>query len=372
MSKIRGRQRMNGYSRYLRYLRGVLRASRYYDRGVLDTLRQVLNLSSAGQFSPQEMFLLGLLEPGLAESERRKMCAKARLLATQLAANREGNTALTENKLEFFKRCREEHLATPNLLALCKPGGEAPQGIDLPLLEDATLLRDFLAARETLDFVLKPVAGVHGEGVRLLRWEAGSLKEGAQLVDPVSLFRHMAGFSYKAWMLQERLYAHRNIFDLSGSEKLQTARVVTIAPRQGEVQVPIAYLRIICGDDPFDNFNFGTSGNLVATVDLGSGRLKHVLGAHPSGFGIVEHRHHPLTGQAFEDFCLPHAAEVVQLVQRAARAFRPLCTIGWDVAITDAGPLLMEGNVTWDPLPTREDLEEIRRLAARAGAAPPG
>ena len=42
--------------------------------------------------------------------------------------------------------------------------------------------------------------------------------------------------------------------------------------------------------------------------------------------------------------------------ERAARAFAPLRTIGWDVAITPDGPSLIEGNVTWDPLPTKRDL----------------
>ncbi len=51
--------------------------------------------------------------------------------------------------------------------------------------------------------------------------------------------------------------------------------------------------------------------------------------------------------------------EVQDLVRRAALAFAPLRTIGWDVAISDAGPSLIEGNVLWDPLPTRQDLRTV-------------
>jgi hypothetical protein len=66
-----------------------------------------------------------------------------------------------------------------------------------------------------------------------------------------------------------------------------------------------------------------------------------------------------MTGASFAEFRVPFIEDVRDLVTRAALAFTPLRTIGWDVAITDAGPSLIEGNVTWDPLPTRQDLRRI-------------
>jgi hypothetical protein len=51
----------------------------------------------------------------------------------------------------------------------------------------------------------------------------------------------------------------------------------------------------------------------------------------------------------FRGFAIPLWAEACALVERAALAFLPLRTIGWDVAVTPRGALLIEGNVTWDP-----------------------
>ena len=37
------------------------------------------------------------------------------------------------------------------------------------------------------------------------------------------------------------------------------------------------------------------------------------------------------------------------LAEQAARAFLPLRTVGWDIAVTPEGPTLIEGNPFWDP-----------------------
>jgi hypothetical protein len=62
-----------------------------------------------------------------------------------------------------------------------------------------------------------------------------------------------------------------------------------------------------------------------------------------------------------------------RLVRDAATAFLPLRTIGWDVAITDGDPVLIEGNVTWDPayegLVGGEILDAVLRDAQRSKPA---
>ncbi|MGH2610103.1 MAG: sugar-transfer associated ATP-grasp domain-containing protein, partial [Tepidiformaceae bacterium] len=214
-----------------------------------------------------------------------------------------------------------------------------------------------MAGRAPRDFVFKPAAGVHGRGVLLLRFEgtAFSTPDGS-LYDADALLAHAGRSVYRDWLFQERLSPHRDLVELSGTHYLQTARVVSYLDPTGRVHIPFAWLRIIAGNTAFDNFNFGASGNLVGTIDIATGQLKHVLGAAADGLGLVELDSHPRTGKLFTGFRVPHMPEIRDLVARAARAFAPLRTVGWDVGITDAGPSLVEGNVTWDPLPTRDNL----------------
>jgi len=50
------------------------------------------------------------------------------------------------------------------------------------------------------------------------------------------------------------------------------------------------------------------------------------------------------TGVAFEDVRIPYLDEVIDLVKEAATYFPELPYIGWDVAITPSGPVIVEGN----------------------------
>lgn len=53
---------------------------------------------------------------------------------------------------------------------------------------------------------------------------------------------------------------------------------------------------------------------------------------------------HPDTGVRFKDYQIPCWEEAKKLVIDAAKIMPEVCYIGWDVAITDNGPVIIEGN----------------------------
>jgi len=53
---------------------------------------------------------------------------------------------------------------------------------------------------------------------------------------------------------------------------------------------------------------------------------------------------HPDTGVRIADFALPMFAEVVEFVDRMARIVPQVRYVGWDIAVTPGGPVLVEGN----------------------------
>ena len=55
---------------------------------------------------------------------------------------------------------------------------------------------------------------------------------------------------------------------------------------------------------------------------------------------------HPDTGAVFAEVTVPFWDEVRDITARAAPAL-PLGSLGWDVALTPEGPVLIEANYSW-------------------------
>jgi Sugar-transfer associated ATP-grasp len=51
-----------------------------------------------------------------------------------------------------------------------------------------------------------------------------------------------------------------------------------------------------------------------------------------------------------ENFRVPMWEAVCELAKKAASAFWPVGAVGWDIAVTREGPVLVEGNTVWDPV----------------------
>ncbi len=57
---------------------------------------------------------------------------------------------------------------------------------------------------------------------------------------------------------------------------------------------------------------------------------------------------HPDSGVVFDGFVVPRFFEAVDLVKACHSLLPGLHSIGWDVAVTPEGPVLLEGNDDWD------------------------
>ncbi|HET6692589.1 MAG TPA: sugar-transfer associated ATP-grasp domain-containing protein, partial [Miltoncostaeaceae bacterium] len=78
----------------------------------------------------------------------------------------------------------------------------------------------------------------------------------------------------------------------------------------------------------------------VASVWRGGGARRGLTEVRDSGDGV------PAPG-----WTVPWWPDVRALALEAAAAFAPVAAIGWDVAMTPAGALLIEANARWDPVP---------------------
>jgi hypothetical protein len=57
---------------------------------------------------------------------------------------------------------------------------------------------------------------------------------------------------------------------------------------------------------------------------------------------------HPISKARFENFTIPLFNQVKELVIKAAGLVPVLRLVGWDVAVSESGPVLIEGNSDYD------------------------
>ncbi len=149
-------------------------------------------------------------------------------------------------------------------------------------------------------------------------------------------------------------------------------RINTWLEPDGRVSILFYMLKVLVGATIADNFSLGRTGNLIAHGDPGDGVLRGAITVHASGSGMTSVATHPDTGLPFDGFPIPHWRDAIDLACRAQRVMPQLPTLGWDMAITARGPVIIEANARWDPplyAPFLMSPENWRRVFGAAAAA---
>ncbi|MDR3314068.1 MAG: hypothetical protein LBS96_06380 [Oscillospiraceae bacterium] len=172
-------------------------------------------------------------------------------------------------------------------------------------------------------FFAKTPEGMCGSGVRRINSADFS---------PATLQQQLAAEGFTLW--EEAIRQHAEMAALC-PKAVNTLRMVTLALEDG-VHLLAVFLRMGNGKD-VDNLN---AGGFAAPVEIETGVV-----AHPAtDKNGVLYEMHPFSGKAILGFQVPFWPECLALVQRAARVEPTVRYIGWDVALTPAGPVLVEAN----------------------------
>ena len=123
---------------------------------------------------------------------------------------------------------------------------------------------------------------------------------------------------------------------------VNTVRLITFATG-ATVQLFAAAMRIGTHGKSVDNW---AAGGVIVGVDAERGELR-AEGFHKPGYGGRVQRH-PDSGIAFQGFKIPYFSAALELVARLHGYLPDIHSIGWDVAITPAGPTIIEGNDDWE------------------------
>ena len=86
----------------------------------------------------------------------------------------------------------------------------------------------------------------------------------------------------------------------------------------------------------------GSQPSIIAPVDFKTG----ILNKPAATFGSKLYENHPTTNAKILGVQLPYWKEIIEMLNTAAAKVPTVGYIGWDIAITPTGPIIIEGNTT--------------------------
>lgn len=174
------------------------------------------------------------------------------------------------------------------------------------------------------EFLAKPINGSCGKNIEKIKTK--------DYEDLDKLYDYL---NNKELELEEIIVQHPDVSKIYPNS-INTVRVVTIL-KDGKTHIMATYFRIGNNGKFVDNFN---SGGMVAPVNEETGEVMQSA----IDKNKVLYEKHPATGTKIKGFKFPYWKEMREMVEEASKIIPEMGYVGWDVAFTPNGPVLVEAN----------------------------
>ncbi len=181
---------------------------------------------------------------------------------------------------------------------------------------------DFLNNHEVI--IVKPVDGLGGANISKLKTKNIKNRE--------LFYQEMIKNNY---LLEELIIQHSKMSKLCPSS-VNTIRIMT-SNINNKSKILFATLRIGNGKNYVDNFH---QGGMAVLLDINSGKII----SNATDKNLNTYDKHPTTKINFKGFEIPYFEKVKQMVLAASKVVPEINVVGWDVAISKDGPVIVEGN----------------------------
>ena len=142
----------------------------------------------------------------------------------------------------------------------------------------------------------------------------------------------------KAFIFQELILQHEVLKKINYSS-INTLRIVTYKNKKNEVEILSGFIRVGRKGAIVDNAH---AGGIVVPFNKETGKMcVEGLQLIDNGGGLFYK--HPDTGIIFDNLQIPHYIQVKKIVAKASSLFK-FPFLGWDVALTPNGPIIVEVN----------------------------
>lgn len=199
-------------------------------------------------------------------------------------------------------------------------------------------------------FIVKSAFGLGGKNIGLFRHVKGDTYccqdqnyTIEQIYDEI-VVQH----KYGKCVVQRVAENHPEIVRVTGSKTLQCFRIITLRNRGGDiVHYSLGFKLSARPDNDTDNFLLGTTGNLYCLIDINTLQMSKAYDYDHDKLRFVEVKTHPYTGENLIGWKIPYVEEAVHLAKKVHAGLSTLRALGWDIAISPEGPMVIEGNTLW-------------------------
>ncbi len=226
---------------------------------------------------------------------------------------------LLRDKFLFFKYMRSYNMPIPDVFAVFFNG---------KLYDVSMNLKDLSCLENETDYFIKEIDGECASFVK-------------RVADYQNFRKLLPQIQSGRYILQRRLTQCGKMSQINPSA-INTLRIVTIN-KNGNVSVLTSLLRI--GTAQTGHVDNWAAGGIAIGVE-NDGHLKE-YGFYKPKYGTKTNVH-PDTKIVFKEFEVPMYAEALKMVCTAHKFFYNVGAIGWDVAISENGPVIIEGNDNWE------------------------
>lgn len=314
--------------------------ARKYGISPLAQMREMFTLRyGPGKIALPEYYALGLYDPELSREQKRQHVGRISSWELNESMNL---PKLTESRVF----CNDKVMYTALLAQLGLPTTETQAVVhatrnygDVPALRSAEDLRHFLLNDAQFPLFGKPAEGRAAIGTAMLTGieDDQIVLSNGRRIGLETFCKEIWADYHDGYILQTCLVQHERLRGMAGNA-VSTLRVVTVRDSD-EARVLYALWKVPSPDAMSDNF--WQSGSMVAAVDE-TGRV----GSCWYGMGRDRSRidTHPVSGERFDAVQIPQWDDFQRVASEAHGLFPEFGLVGWDIAITPEGPVIVEFN----------------------------
>ncbi len=169
------------------------------------------------------------------------------------------------------------------------------------------------------EIIVEPVAENNSEGIEKIKVTSKNVKE-----------------IYNNLLETKRNLVEETITQCKEMSKLHPPSINTIRAVTLNHQIVAAYLSIGNDNNVVVNINHG---GLIAPINIETGIIDYLAIDKDGNI----HEKHPLTGESILWFQIPKWPRIKRFIERASHEIPEVGYVGWDICLSDKGPLLIEG-----------------------------